>query len=75
VGVATLEQHRRTRTVVRCDPARVSRSERTDDAKESTPAEQADVLGLAADWMDRRCGLWERLSMSSTLYLKEDESR
>jgi hypothetical protein len=33
--------------------AGVSRSERTDDATEVTPAEHADVL-LAADWMDRQ---------------------
>jgi hypothetical protein len=50
-GVTTLEQHRRARTVVTCDPLGVSRSERADDAKESTPAEHADVLSVAADWM------------------------
>jgi hypothetical protein len=40
--------------------AGVSRSERTDDATEVTPAEYANVL-LAADWMDRQRDLWERL--------------
>jgi hypothetical protein len=39
----------------------VSRRERTDDAKESTPAERADVPGVAADWMDRQRDRWERL--------------
>jgi hypothetical protein len=60
-GLTPLDQHRRVRTVVTSDALGVSRSERTDDAKESTPAEHADVLGGAADRMDRQRDLWERL--------------
>ena len=58
-GVTTLEHQ--GQTVGTWDPLGASRSERTDDAKESTPAEHADVVGVAADWVDRQRDLWERL--------------
>jgi hypothetical protein len=74
-GVTTLEQHRRARIVVTCDPLGVSRSERTDCAKESTPAEHADVCSAwrPTGWIASATS-GSACSMSSTLYLKEDES-
>ena len=43
------------------DPPGVSRSELTGGAKDVSPEEHADVLSVAADWMDRQRDLWERL--------------
>jgi pimeloyl-ACP methyl ester carboxylesterase len=43
-GFTTLAKHFRDRTVVTYDPRGVSRSERTDGAKESTPEQHADDL-------------------------------
>jgi len=43
-GFTTLAKHFRNRTVVTYDPRGVSRSERTDGAKESTPEQHADDL-------------------------------
>jgi pimeloyl-ACP methyl ester carboxylesterase len=43
-GFTTLAEHFRDRTVVTYDPRGVSRSERTDDANESTPEQHADDL-------------------------------
>jgi pimeloyl-ACP methyl ester carboxylesterase len=43
-GFGSLAEHFRDRTVVTYDPRGVSRSERTDDARESTPDQHADDL-------------------------------
>jgi hypothetical protein len=39
----------------------------------SAPAEHADVVRVATDWMDRPRDLWERLFDVIDDYLKEDE--
>ena len=52
-GFTTLEPHFRDRTVVTYDPRGVSRSKRTDDAKESTPEEHADDLHRLISALDR----------------------
>jgi pimeloyl-ACP methyl ester carboxylesterase len=43
-GFASLAEHFRDRTVVTYDPRGIGRSERTDDAGESTPEQHADDL-------------------------------